>query len=481
MPSALERPAESLQQPFQCTTLSQLAGDDGHCMVCLGLHWTRDLKRLFTEDQPGMPQLHNSTYDAAKHVIEATMPEPSSDSIARIVHECCDSVWSVLPQARETVEAFYSEYRTHVDSGSARDLEVSAMRGAVFSTFFQGAISATTRAVNTAKDAPSKHPLAIHKGTNIFLSSLTVRYGYMKLSTVDMNLPQSVRNARAALNVRYSAADYDSGAAVVAEEGSMLTKLIHVADEELAIDDPKIVAEVHERGRMTRSAILYRVALDHFAPNITLRQISPDIVSKALQCFSMGVNLAEWGPRSWMNSLSRWEVQQFLVGQSITKLMADRIDIPFEEDETGNTGSAYSNCGTLLVEFANCLAAVPARPYSKLWAFALMYEMFGERHDLFARYMDANGKETKAVNASVLDEMRASGALDSLCGEHAEILRSATDDIRGVLLDTAAVDCPHLCEDAILLELAKTAVLRETLNAMLLNPYCTVRVSHGQK
>ncbi|KAF9966934.1 hypothetical protein BGZ70_000734 [Mortierella alpina] len=294
-----------------------------------------------------------------------------------------------------------------------------------------------------------------------------------------MNLPQSVRDARAALNVRYSAADYDSGAAMV-EEGSMLTKLIHVADEDLAIDDPKIIAEVHERGRMTRSAIVYRVALDHFAPNATLLQISPDIVSKALQCFSMGVNLAEWGPRSWMNSLNRWEVQQFLVAQSITKLMADRIDIPLEEDETGNTGSAYSNCGTLLVEFANRLAAVPAWPYAKLWAFALMYEMFGERHDLFARYMDANGKEPKAVNANVLDEMRASGALDSLCDDHGEIFRRVTDNIRGVLLDTAAVECSHMCEDAILLGLAKTAVLHETLNAMLLNPYSAVEGCEAQ-
>ncbi|KAF9959968.1 hypothetical protein BGZ72_008297 [Mortierella alpina] len=452
-------PANGSQQQFKCSTpASQLTGDHGNCMVCFGLTWVLDLKRLFTEAQPGMPAQLNSTYEAIKHVVEATMPGSSSDVTAEVVHECCQHIWSAIPKARETVMAFYSEYRTHVDSGSARDLEVSAMRGAVFSTFFQGAISTSTRAVNTAKDAPSKHPMTLKKGVDMCVSSLSIRYGWMLMSTIDTKVPTSVGTARGTVNLLYSVADYDSGAQM--QEGSNLAKLIRATDEDLAIEDPKIIAEVHERGRMTRSAIVYRAALDDWAPNMTLLRINPDVVSETLH-------------------LNRWEVQQFLVATMIAKLMADRLDIPLEEHETGNIASVYANCGKLLVDMGNCLDAVPAWPHSKVWNFTAMYEMFGERHSMFARYVNATGKEAKAANSSVLQEVHACGGLDSLCDDHGRILRNATDSISEMLLHSAAVECPRMCEDVMIMRLAKTATFRATLNALLLNPYSAFKVSSG--
>lgn len=463
-----------LHRQFKCTTPSQLAGDDGNCMACSGLNWVLDLKRLFTEDQPDMPTQLNSTYEAVKHVIEATMPEPTSDSAAMIVHECCEHTWSAMPKARETVVAFYSAYCTHVNSGSARDFEILAMRGAVLSTFFQGAISTATRAVSTANDAPSKHPLTLKKGVDMYVSSLTIRYGWMFLSTIDTKLPEAVGVARGNVNLLYSVADYDSGTEV--QEGSKLANMIRVTDGDLAIEDPKIVAEVHERGRMTRSAIAYRAALDALAPNMTLLQISTDVASEALQCVSMGANLAEFGPRNWMCNRNRWEVQQFLVAITVAKLMADQLDIPLEKNETGNIAAEYPNSGKLMVDFGNSLDAVPAWPHSKIWNIVVMYEMFGECHSLFARYLNATGKEAKAENASVLDEMRACGGLDSLCEDHCEIFRNATDSIHGMLLDSAAVECPRMCEDAMIMELVKTAVIREALNTMISNPYSAFEV-----
>ncbi|KAF9119545.1 hypothetical protein BG015_006299, partial [Linnemannia schmuckeri] len=235
-----------LQQQFKCTTPSQLAGSDGNCVVCSGLKWVLDLKHLFTEVQPDMPTQLNSTYEAVKHVIIATMPEPTSDSVAMIVHECCEHTWSTMPKARETVMAFYSAYYTHVDSGSAHDLEISAMRGAVFSTFFQGAISTATRAISTANNAPSKYPLSLKKGVDMYVSSLSIRYGWMLMSTIDTKLPEAVGIARGNVNLQYSVADYGSGTEV--QDGSKLAKLIRVTDGDLAIKDSKIVAEVHERG-----------------------------------------------------------------------------------------------------------------------------------------------------------------------------------------------------------------------------------------
>ncbi|KAF8949591.1 hypothetical protein BGZ46_005076, partial [Entomortierella lignicola] len=466
--------ANMLRQQFKCTTPEQLAGNDGNCMACSGLNWALDLKRLFTEALPGMPAQLTSTYKAVNHIIEATMPEPTSDSVAMIVHECCEHTWSAIPKTRETVMAFYSKYCTHVDSGSARDLEISAMRGAVFSTFFHGAISAATRAISTANDAPSKHPLALKKGVNMYVSSLSIRYGWMFLSTIDGKVPEAVGVARGNVNLQYCATDYDSGTKV--QEGFELAKLIRVRDEDLAIKDPKIIAEVHERSSMTRSAIVYRAALDALAPNMTLLQINPDVASETLRCVSMGTNLAEWGPRSWMCSYNRWEVQQFLVATAVAKLMADRLDIPLETKETGNTAVNYPNGGKLLVDFSNCLHAVPAWPYSRIWNFTAMYEMFGERHRLFARYLDATGKEAKAEHASMLDEVRACGGLGSLCKDHCEIVHNATGSIHGMLLDTAAVECPFMCEDVIIMELAKTSVFRKAFNTMLSNPYSAFRV-----
>ncbi|KAG0030616.1 hypothetical protein BGZ81_002419 [Podila clonocystis] len=463
-------------QQFKCTTPSQLAGGDDNCMACSGLNWVLDLKRLLTEVQPGMPTQLNSTYEAVKHIFEATMPESASDSTAMIIHECCEYTWSAIPKARETVVAFYNAYYTHVDSRSANDLEISAMRGGVFSTFFQGAISIATRAVSTANDAHSKNPVMLKKGVDMYVSSLTIRYGFMFLSTIDIDtkLPEAVGVARGNVNLQYSAFDYDSRAK--AQEGSKLIKLMRVTDGDLAIKDPKIIAEVHEHGRMTRSAIVYRTALDALAPNMTLLQISTDAASEALQCISMGANLAEFGPRPWMCSLNRWEVQQYLLSTAVTKLMADQLDLVLEKHETGNIAAVYPDSSKLLVDFSNRLDAVPASPYSKIWNFAAMYEMFGERHRLFARYLSATGKEAKAENASVLDEIRDRGVLDLLCADHCEIVRNATESIRGMLLDSAAVECPHMCEDAMMMEIAKTAVFRNALNAMLLNPYSAFEV-----
>ncbi|KAF9156446.1 hypothetical protein BG015_005170 [Linnemannia schmuckeri] len=464
-----------LYQQFKCTTPSQLAGNDGNRMVCSGLNWVLNLKRLFTEAQPDMPTQLNSTYEAIKYVIKVTMPEPTNDSVAMIVHECCEHTWSVMPKARETVMAFYSAYCAHVDSGSAHDLEISAMWGAVFSTFFQGAISAATRATSTANDAPPKYSLTLTKAVDMYVSSLTIRYGSMFMSTIDTKLPEAVDVARGNVNLQYSIADYGSETEV--QDGSKLAKLICVTDEDLAIKDLKIVAEVHERGRMTRSAIVYRAALDALAPNMTLLQISPDIASEALQCVSMGANLAEWGPRTWICSLNRWEVQQFLVATAVAKLMADRLDIPLEKNETGNIAAEYPNSGKLLVDFGNSLDAVPAWPHSKIWNFTAMYEMFGERHSLFARYLDATGKDAKAEHTSVLNEMRACNELDSLCEDHCEIVRNATDSIHGMLRDSAAVECTRMCEDTMLMKLAKTAVIREAFNTMLSNPYSAFEIS----
>ncbi|KAF9286639.1 hypothetical protein BGZ68_002702 [Mortierella alpina] len=458
-----------LQQQFECNNPNQLAGDDGNCMACLGLCWILDLKRIFTEAHPDAPTKLNSTYEAITRVIEATMPELLDDSAAKIIHECCEHVWSAIPKARETVMAFYREYRAHVDSGSACDLEISAMRGAVFSTFLQGAVSTATRALSTAKDAPSKYPMTVKKGISMYVSSLSVRYGWMLMSTIDTKVPESVGVARGNVNLQYSVTDYNSG--TEGQEGSNLAKLIRVTDEDLAIEDPQIVAEVHERGRMTRSAIEYRATLDAWAPNATLLQIRPEIASEVLQCVSMGANLAEWGPRTWMCHHNRWEVQQFMVATAIAKLMADRLDMPVEKHETGNTAILYPNCGKLLADFNHSLAAVSAWPHSKIWNLTAMYEMFGDRHNMFARFVNATGQEARSVNASVLEEMRGCGAFESLCDDHRVILSNATDSIREMLLACARVECPRMCEDAMLMELAKTAILRTTLNAMLLNPY----------
>ncbi|KAF9925610.1 hypothetical protein FBU30_004630 [Linnemannia zychae] len=278
----------------------------------------------------------------------------------------------------------------------------------------------------------------------------------------------AIGTARSNLNLLYSIVKYVSETEKSA--GSSLAELISVTDEELAIKDSDIIAEVHEYGSMTHSAFVYRAALDASAPNMTPLQICPDIISEVLQCVSMGANLAEWGPKTWMCSYSRWEVQQYLVAYTVAKLMADRLDIHLEKNETGNTAVEYPDCGRLLTDFSNSLNAVPARPFCRVWGFTAMYELFGERHMLFARYLDANSRDAKPENICVLDELRPCFELDSLCKDRYEVICNTTDSIRGMLLDIAAIECSRMCEDTIIMRLLTTKVVREAFNMMLSNP-----------